>query len=189
MSEDPIDELRHLFLSFGRAPYVDAVTHLEHALQCGALAEREGAPAWLVTAALTHDIGQLLLTANAIPGSAEDEDDHHEVIGANWLADRFDGRVARTVAAHVAARRYLCATETGYMRLLPIERQRALALQGGPMCSIELGRFESDPVSREAIRITRWDDRAVQVTDGYSRLEHFLSIARLARSPRTAVLA
>lgn len=189
MPYEPIEELRHLFLSFGRIPYVHPVNHLEHAIQCATLAERDGAPAWLITAALTHDIGRLVQAGHGIIDSDDTDDDQHEVIGSQWLSERFDGRVARTVAAHVAARRYLCATEAGYMRSLCIEHQRALALQGGPMCSVELKRFESEPVSRDAIRLTRWDDHAVQVFDGFGRLEHFLDIARLARALHAVVPA
>lgn len=42
----------------------EAVTQLEHALQCAAMAQAEGATPALVTAALVHDIGHLVNNAD-----------------------------------------------------------------------------------------------------------------------------
>ncbi|NWG75838.1 MAG: HD domain-containing protein, partial [Rubrivivax sp.] len=44
----------------------EPVSHLEHALQCAALAARAGAGDALVAAALLHDIGHL---ASGLPGT------------------------------------------------------------------------------------------------------------------------
>lgn len=182
MSVCPINELRSIFFERGELRYSDAARHVEHALHCATLAEREGSPAWLVTAALTHDIGHLLTsTADVEEGQAED--DHHHEIGARWLDARFDPRVARLAAAHVDAKRYLCTTEPGYMRALPVPCLRSLALQGGPMSSAEVERFDADPIARDALRLCRWDDRSRRGNAHSTRLEHFLSIARLATRP------
>ena len=175
----PVDELRSLFLDRGSARYADSVRHVDHALRCATLAEREGAPAWLVTAALTHDIGHLLISEDN-RDEASIDDDRHEQVGADWLTSRFDSRVAQLVGAHVAAKRYLCATEPGYMRSLPLACQRTLALQGGPMCSAEIERFNAYAHAAEALRLRRWDEKSQFTLDESSRLEHFLSIARLA---------
>ncbi len=175
----PVDELRLIFLDQGLARYAESVRHLDHAMRCATLAERAGSPAWLVTAALTHDIGHLLLSDSA-PDEAPTEDRRHEELGANWLVNRFDPRVAQLVRSHVAAKRYLCATQPGYMRSLPVARQRTLALQGGPMCSAEIAQFNEDPLAADALRLRQWDEGSHLVSVDDSRLEHFLSIARLA---------
>ena len=39
----------------------EAVTQTQHALQCAALAEKDGASAQLITASLLHDIGHLFM--------------------------------------------------------------------------------------------------------------------------------
>lgn len=182
MSASPIDELRALFLVRGDRRYGEATLQINHAIHCATLAEREGSPAWLVTAALTHDIGHLL-RPEADPAELGNDDDRHEDVGARWLEGRFDPRVAQVVGAHVNARRYLCTTEPGYMRSLPVQCLRALALQGGPMCSADATRFDADALSNEALRLLRWDDRSLRSEVDGSRLEHFLSIARLAMRP------
>lgn len=182
MSVCPINELRSLFFERGDLSYLDTTRHVEHALQCATLAEREGSPAWLVTAALAHDIGYLLVS-NTEPEDAQAESDQHHETGARWLDARFDRRVGLLVAAHVDAKRYLCTTEPGYMRALPMTCLRSLALQGGPMSSAEVERFDTGPLAKEALRLCRWDDRARRGGADGTRLEHFLSIARLAIQP------
>ena len=179
MSPCPIEELRTIFLGRGLALCSDTTTHIDHAVQCAMLAERDGAPAWLVTAASTHDIGHLL----AGEQSAGDEctlEDRHDSVGATWLRTRFDPRVAIVAGAHVAAKRYLCATQPGYMRSLPLACQRTLVRQGGPMCSAEVNQFDASTLAHDALRLRRWDQRAHDRAIEGSRLEHFLSIARLA---------
>jgi predicted HD phosphohydrolase len=60
----------------------------------------------------------------------------------------------------VAAKRYLCATETDYYRNLSPASVHTLQLQGGPMPAAQLSAFEREPYFREALRVRRWDDRA-----------------------------
>src|SRR5690349_10889305 len=129
---DVVDTIAGLFASRGQALYFgEAVSEAEHALQAAHLAEREGAGDDLVAAALLHDIGHLL------HGLGEDVadrgvDGRHEVAGHAWLARWFAPAVAEPVRLHVAAKRYLCATDPAYLaRLSPASRQ-SLELQGGP---------------------------------------------------------
>jgi predicted HD phosphohydrolase len=182
MSTCAIRELHDILLKQGKRTYADSVTHLDHALHCATLAEREGSPAWLVTAALTHDIGHLIHAPdNFYEGRVED--DNHERVGAYWLRARFDARVADTVAAHVEAKRYLCSTEPGYMRALSPGCRLSLTLQGGPMCSAEIHQFEQSPLFKDALRIRRWEERPLKRPMDPTLLEHFLETARLALLP------
>ncbi len=64
------------------------------------------------------------------------------------------------VRLHVAAKRYLCATELGYFALLSAESVRTLALQGGPMTAAQRCAFEARPYARDAVAVRRWDDEA-----------------------------
>lgn len=63
---------------------------------------------------------------------------------------------------HVAAKRYLCATEHGYWERLAPAAVRNLACQGGPLSESAARAFESHPWYREAIWLRRIDDRALR---------------------------
>ncbi len=135
----------------------EAVTMQQHMLQAAAAAEREGAPDALVAAALLHDIGHFT-------GEFGDDyivrgvDNFHEDAGAALLAPFFPPVVVACVRLHVAAKRYLCATDRGYLARLSPSSVATLALQGGPMEPDEVAEFERNPFFREAVRARLWDD-------------------------------
>jgi [1-hydroxy-2-(trimethylamino)ethyl]phosphonate dioxygenase len=137
----------------------ERVSQCEHALQCALLAEREHAPRSLVAAALLHDIGHLLYDPGERP-SLRGVDDRHEELGAEYLWDAFGAAVAEPVRLHVAAKRYLCATDPGYFARLSEASARSLKLQGGPFAAAEVDVFSSTRYANEAIRIRKWDEAA-----------------------------
>jgi predicted HD phosphohydrolase len=56
-----LDEIAALFAARGDRMYSgEPVTQLQHALQCGQLAEQDGASDELVVAAFLHDLGHLI---------------------------------------------------------------------------------------------------------------------------------
>ena len=100
--------VEELFVSARGQDYLgEAVTMAEHQLQAAALARAAGAPDALVGAALLHDVGHLL-DGGTDPGHGEG--------GASWLARWFGEEVTEPVRLHVAAKRYLVATEPSYPR-------------------------------------------------------------------------
>jgi [1-hydroxy-2-(trimethylamino)ethyl]phosphonate dioxygenase len=132
---------------------------LEHALQAAHFAREERAPDYLVIAALLHDIGHL------VEDTPEDTADlgidaRHEEIGEAWLARRFGPEVYEPVHLHVAAKRYLCATDPHYFSRLSPASVQSLQLQGGPMSADEIAVFESNQYFQEAVRLRLWDDKA-----------------------------
>jgi gamma-butyrobetaine dioxygenase len=158
-----------LFAGPGARGYLgEPVTIGTHMLQAGALAEAAGAEDPLVAAALLHDIGHL--RGEGDDGSrggsggssrgASSAGDRHGEAGARWLSQWFGEAVTDPVRLHVAAKRYLCATEPGYLGLLSAESARTLALQGGPMRPDERAAFEALPHARDAVAVRRWDDGA-----------------------------
>jgi gamma-butyrobetaine dioxygenase len=160
-----IDAIADLFAGPGARDYLgEAVTIGEHMRQAGALAEAAGAPAPLVAAALLHDVGHLLDEKNrgGLGGSSPraSTDARHGSGGARWLAHWFGAAVTEPVRLHVAAKRYLCATEPGYFARLSPESVRTLALQGGPMTPEQAAAFEVRPGARDAMAVRRWDDEA-----------------------------
>jgi len=118
--------------------------------QAAALAQAGGAADPLVAAALLHDVGHL----------RNESDSRHGVAGARWLTQWFAEPVTEPVRLHVAAKRYLCATEPGYLGRLSAESVRTLALQGGPMDAGEAAAFAAQPYFRDAVAVRRWDDLA-----------------------------
>jgi phosphonate degradation associated HDIG domain protein len=135
------------------------VTQREHALQSAWLAERDGHPPALIAAALMHDIGHLVHDLGENPAEAG-IDDRHEDLGHVWLARHFGPEVSEPVRLHVAAKRYLCATEAGYVGKLSPDSVLSLSLQGGPMSAEEIHAFEALPHHAEAVQLRRYDDKA-----------------------------
>jgi gamma-butyrobetaine dioxygenase len=146
-----LEAIAALFAGPGARDYLgEAVTIGVHMRQAGALAEAAGAAAPLVAAALLHDIGHL----------RSETDARHSAGGAQWLSQWFGEPVTEPVRLHVAAKRYLCATEPGYFARLSAESVRTLALQGGPMAPEQAAAFEALPFARDAVAVRRWDDGA-----------------------------
>src|SRR5579863_69395 len=109
MSADFLDEIGAAFARHGGDLYGERVTQLDHALQCAALAEAEGADEALIAAALLHDYGHLF-EGRGDAAERDGRDLRHEAHGARALGRWFGPPVTRPIALHVAAKRYLCAT-------------------------------------------------------------------------------
>ena len=135
----------------------EAVTQRQHALQCAALAEAENAPASLIAAAFLHDIGHLL-EKDFEAGLRNSEDRFHENLGEIYLKTHFGPEVTEPVRMHVAAKRYLCATDPEYFSKLSPASVHTLRLQGGPMNEDEAEAFIAQPYARDAVRLRIWDD-------------------------------
>lgn len=156
-AEDFVCSIFALFDQLGGAHYGEAVTQLEHALQCAHHARSAGDPDALVAAALLHDIGHLLQK------QGEDAADRgvnalHERIGAAWLAQGFGPQVAEPVRLHVEAKRYLATREPGYLESLSSASSQSLVLQGGPMSEAEANAFITVPGFEAAVRLRRYDE-------------------------------
>jgi phosphonate degradation associated HDIG domain protein len=135
----------------------EPVTQLEHAWQCGRLAEKSGANAALQLASWLHDLGHLWVNSPGTP-TLRGEDDLHEVVAADVLAPVFGAAVAEPVRLHVQAKRYLVASNPGYAAKLSQDAMRSLTLQGGPMSPQECAVFESQPFFKDALKLRVWDD-------------------------------
>ncbi len=174
-----IGDIEQLFLRDGHIAYAgEGITQLEHALQCGQLAEQAGASAALITAAFLHDIGHLLNPKGDTP-SARGIDDQHQFVASHHLKSLFEQDVVAPVHLHVLGKRALCAIAPDYYDALSPDSKRSLALQGGPLNSRELENFMTMPYAEDAIALRRWDDLAKTPGSETPTLGHFLSIARL----------
>jgi phosphonate degradation associated HDIG domain protein len=152
------DSLSAIYREAGAHMYFgESVTTLEHSLQTAHFARLANASDALILAALLHDIGHLIDFAPPDLGDWA-KDARHEESGSRWLASHFGREVSEPVRLHVPAKRYLCAKQPSYFQQLSDASIRTLQLQGGPMSSREIALFESQPYSRDAIRLRQWDD-------------------------------
>lgn len=155
-----VDELEPIYGERAHRRYgLAAINQLMHAVQSGALARAADLPPTLVVAALLHDIGHMVHTLGEHP-AATGIDDRHEDMGARWLARHFGPAVTEPVRLHVAAKRYLCATEPGYFASLSFDSVESLELQGGPMTDTETADFERQRYWRDAVALRRIDEQA-----------------------------
>ncbi|MGV9802083.1 HD family phosphohydrolase [Mycobacterium sp. NPDC003449] len=126
----------------------DAVDELDHALQSAARAAEDGADDELILAAALHDLAHSPLFGG--PGA-----DRHDRFAMDWLTPRFGARVGWLAGAHVAAKRYLAATDPAYA--LSDTSIASLHRQGGPAVD---GDFVNHPWFGDAVRLRRYDDAA-----------------------------
>lgn len=157
-ADELADRIVTMYRERGDERYSESVTQIEHALQCGGLAEDAGATPETALAAYLHDIGHLLLRANERREDNARRDLHHEDVGGRFLANWFSESVTAPVALHVPAKRYLCATEATYFDTLSPTSVHTLGLQGGPFTDEEAAEFIAQPFAPEAVDVRRWDD-------------------------------
>jgi phosphonate degradation associated HDIG domain protein len=153
-----VDEILALFQQRGAQVYGENVSTSEHCLQAAYFAQRAAAPPALIAAALLHDVGHLI---EDVPSDIADwvADAHHEEVGGRWLAQRFPPEVSEPVRLHVPAKRYLLATDAGYIAKLSPASIFTLKLQGGPMAAHEVAKFEAERFYKDAVRVRQWDDQ------------------------------
>jgi phosphonate degradation associated HDIG domain protein len=184
---DVMNRIAHLYEHAGRTPYDggrrESVTALEHALQCAQLAEWAGADGPLVAAALLHDAGDLVAPA----ADTDAADNRHELRALEVLRGAFGPEVLDPIRLHVAAKRYLVATEPGYRATLSPASLLSLSLQGGPMNDAEQRRFEEEPFAPQAVLLRRWDDAAKTPGKATPSLDYYLALLDEVRErPRAA---
>jgi phosphonate degradation associated HDIG domain protein len=153
-----IDEIFRVFRDQGAGEYLgEPVSLTEHMLQSAYAAEQEGAPPRLVAAALLHDYGHFI---HELPADSAEHgvDTKHEEVAHAFLLRHFGPQIAEPIRMHVAAKRYLCATDPSYLSRLSPASLLSLELQGGPCSAADVAAFEASPYAKDAVRLRRWDD-------------------------------
>jgi phosphonate degradation associated HDIG domain protein len=170
-----LSEIEALFRRHGDQAYDgsrrEPVTAQQHALQCAQLAEWAHADDTLVAAALLHDIGHFIAAE-----SDERVDDRHEMQALPFLLPRFGPAVLEPIRLHVAAKRYLVATDPDYLGGLSPASVHSLGLQGGAMSAHEVAAFEATPFAMDAVQLRRWDDLAKQPGQLTPSLGYYLAL-------------
>ena len=185
-----VEEIAELLATTGTAAYLgEPISMTEHMLQSAHGAELDGATPALIAAALLHDIGHLV---HGLADGAADKgiDTVHEEAGARWLARAFAAEVTEPIRLHVAAKRYLCATDPSYLELLSPASVHTLHLQGGPHTDREADDYAALPFATEGVRVRRWDDIGKAPDAVVPDFEHFRpileSLVRPKPGPETA---
>jgi phosphonate degradation associated HDIG domain protein len=175
MTQPITQEILNLFETNGSSMYGgEAVTQLEHALQCAELARQNNASDELITASLLHDIGHLL---HNLPDDASDNgiDDMHELLGNKFLQNYFTPAAVEPVRLHVQAKRYLCAVDPDYYETLSEPSKISLQFQGGIMNKEEVVLFEQNEFYKQAVDLRRWDDLAKDANLTSPSIETFIN--------------
>lgn len=157
-----VPEIVELYKVRGSAQYGgEALSQLEHALQCAQLAQQAGAGAALVAACLLHDLGHLLARDGATASAKSvNGDDLHQFLPVPFLRGAFSDAVLEPIRLHVDAKRHLCCIEPAYYDTLSPASKRSLALQGGPFSALEAKAFAKRMYAEDAVQLRRWDDLA-----------------------------
>jgi phosphonate degradation associated HDIG domain protein len=179
MSKDIIGEVFGLYLQHGDEDYIgEPVSQLEHMLQAGELARKEGYDDEVILAAFFHDIGHLLSSEGITENMAGYGVASHESIGADYLRSMgFSERLAMLVESHVVAKRYLTYRQPEYYSKLSDASKKTLEFQGGMMDEEEALEFEQDPVSALKIKLRLWDDEAKLTEPTSQTLDFFRGLA------------
>ena len=147
-----VDELLALLARGAGVHDEPEVDGLAHALQCGAnLRVSHPGDEELAVAGLVHDIADI-----AFP---HDHGDHARR-GADLVEPLLGARVARLVAAHVEAKRYLVATDAEYRTQLSPRSIETLQLQGDALDAASIAALASDPDLGAILALRRADERA-----------------------------
>ena len=151
-----VDELLEL-LARGDGVFDEPeVDGLFHALQCGAnLHASHPDDPELAVAGLVHDIADI-----AFPHDHRD----HATRGAALVEPLLGARVARLVGAHVAAKRYLVATDPSYRARLSPRSVETLHLQGEALDPAEISRLAADTDLAAILALRRADEAAKDVS-------------------------
>lgn len=177
MNNLDLQPLIDIFRHRGQTQYgAEAVSQLEHALQCATLAETAQASPNLITAALFHDFGHLIHDLGE-DAAEQGIDDCHEHRAIPTLSKYFGPEVTEPIRRHVQAKRYLCRVDKDYWASLSAASKTSLKLQGGIFSEREAAEFIAQPHSAESVSLRRWDDLAKVPAKVTPPLEYFLDIA------------
>ena len=159
-TENIVDFIGSIFERRGGEEYLgEPVTMGQHMLQGATLAEQNKEPDEIVVGALLHDIGHF--TSEFGTFSMDDtEDRYHENAGADLLENFFPSVITDCCRYHVAAKRYLCATDPQYFNKLSDASVHSLNLQGGPMSEAEIINFKRNPNLKQILTVRLYDDAA-----------------------------
>ncbi len=177
-----LSQVTDLLRTRGDTQYgMEAISQLEHALQCADLAEKAGETPETIAAALLHDLGHMLAAEReGLVDIDTRKDDLHQFVALPFLRGLFSEAVLEPIRMHVDAKRYLCLIDPGYWAELSPASKHSLVQQGGIFAEPEATAFMQQPFAGEAVRLRRYDDLAktpLKVVPSLSHFEFYLKQA------------
>ncbi len=201
-----VDEIIDLYRNEGARQYGrEAVSQLEHALQCAHLAEQADSKPELIAACFLHDIGHMVghrvqrdplgrVFEYLAAGSSHEyqhteveqtallaekqQNDLHEHRAKWYLNSLFSPDVLEPIRLHVEAKRYLCHADPAYWDTLSAESKHSLEVQGGRHNGDQAAVFMASSHARDAVQLRRWDDRAKTPCAPTPDLEHYAKVLK-----------
>lgn len=152
-----IDEIFHNMQRNAHMEYGERVSIVAHSFQTAVFAEEDGADDLMIAAAFLHDYGHFI---HDLGEDIADKgiDAIHEELGAEALRDYFVPEVIEPMRLHVAAKRYLVATDEEYVKTVSPASMLSLKVQGGPFNMEEVAEFESNPYFKRAVQLRLYDE-------------------------------
>ena len=143
-TEQAVMEIFDLYRQYGNHEYGEQVTMSMHMVQAALQAEKEGCNDELIVAAFLHDIGHFFEQEERMGTLGTMK---HDELGGTYLMQLgFPEKMAKLIASHVQAKRYLVAVDEAYYETLSDASRETLAYQGGPMSAEEVTAFRQDPL-------------------------------------------
>jgi len=174
--QNSLTDILDILVTKGRAQYgQEAVSQLEHALQCATLANAANRSNEMITACLLHDFGHLVHNLGE-DAALRGLDDRHEYRAISFLQRLFSPAVTEPIRLHVEAKRYLCAVDSVYWDTLSSASKHSLELQGGMFSAAAAEEFIRQPYAKDAVQLRIWDDRAKVANLETPPLDHFTPI-------------
>ena len=174
-----VTEIIDLLVFKGDSQYSgEAISQLQHALQCAHLAETAHETPQMITASLLHDIGHLITQEfSQNQEASKHQDDLHQYIALPFLRPLFPEDVLAPIRLHVDAKRYLCFEDPSYWEALSPTSKHTLELQGGVFSSKAAQIYIQQPFAQDAVRLRRYDDLAKVPHVQTPPLSHYRKIA------------
>ena len=174
--EQTLKIIETIFTDHGSQDYLgENVTMAQHMMQAAHMAEKQGCDDLTVAAALLHDIGHFTSAFGTFT-MQDTKDRYHEDAGAEVLKGLFPEEVIAAVQHHVAAKRYLCATDQAYYDALSEASKHSLSLQGGIMSDDEAEIFGKNPHLDRILTVRRCDDGGKVQGQDTPPLSHFMAV-------------
>jgi [1-hydroxy-2-(trimethylamino)ethyl]phosphonate dioxygenase len=149
-----VDHLFGLVGAMAEHSYGERIDMLQHSLQTAASARATGESDALVVAALLHDVGHVVGHDRAGAWGLPD----HAEVGARYLQQWLPAGVVEPIRHHVAAKRYLVATDPTYRDQLSDASVQSLREQGGAFTDEQALGFAVERFAEEAVALRRHDD-------------------------------